>query len=73
MARATAHGRLAAVHKAGEEYGPEVGRLKMARDILEDAKKKYFKSVSTDVQQSFNNLHAVRLVLIICAIESMNL
>lgn len=56
IAKAIAHQRLAGLHSQSGEYGPAVGRYKIARDLLEEAKKKYLKNTSADVQSSFNSL-----------------
>eukprot|EP01114_Cavostelium_apophysatum_P013019 TRINITY_DN3067_c0_g1_i3.p1 TRINITY_DN3067_c0_g1~~TRINITY_DN3067_c0_g1_i3.p1 ORF type:complete len:562 (-),score=185.11 TRINITY_DN3067_c0_g1_i3:92-1777(-) len=58
MAKATAHAQLAAVAGQANEYGPQVGRLVIARNLLEDAKKKFLKAVPADVQTQFNNFQA---------------
>lgn len=59
MYKAAAHFQLAAALGAAGEYGAQVARLQLAVNILEDAKKKHFKSTSADTQQHFNTLHAV--------------
>jgi len=56
MCKASANQLLAAVHGKSDEYGLQVARLKYANDILEDAKKKFLKNVTSDAQSAFNNL-----------------
>jgi hypothetical protein len=48
-----------------DEYGQQVARLKAALSLLEDAKKKYLKSVPSDLQQIVNNVQSVSKVCIL--------
>jgi hypothetical protein len=59
MFKAIAQHRLAAVNGTSGEYGAQVGRLRLANNILEDAKKKFIKSVPQELQTAFANLQAV--------------